>query len=248
MAFKTIFVGGKGMKEHSFEWNGHILTVYEPEIKAKGCPWVWRTEFLNAFDYADRELLRKGWHIAYYKVSDMFGCNEATGLLKKFHDYVISEFSLNPKADIFGFSRGGLYAFNYAVKYPEDVSTLYLDAPVLDIRSWPAGYGKGEGSPRDWEMCKMHYGLTEETAKDFDMNPVDRVDLLLKTGIPVILVAGDADTVVPYDENGKYLESYFRENGGRIKVIIKKGVGHHPHSLENPEEIVKFISEYRNIG
>ena len=233
------------MKEHSYEWKGHQITIYEPERRAEGSPWVWRAEFLNAFDYADQELLAKGWCIAYYSVSDMFGCPEAVELMKDFHDYIVEEYSLSPKADIFGFSRGGLYSVNYTIKYPEDISTLYLDAPVLDIRSWPAGYGSGDGSEHDWEMCKACYKLTEEDAQNFNGNPVDKLQELHDTGIPVILIAGDSDTLVPYEENGKHLVDFYREKGGKIMVIVKKGVGHHPHSLENPEEIVKFISEYR---
>jgi len=29
----------------------------------------------------------------------------------------------------------------------------------------------------------------------------------------------------------------------KMKYIIKKGVNHHPHSLEDPVEIVEFIEE-----
>ncbi len=34
-----------------------------------------------------------------------------------------SEYGLNEKADVFGFSRGGIYAVNYALKYSSGVST-----------------------------------------------------------------------------------------------------------------------------
>ena len=63
----------------------------------------------------------------------------------------------------------------------------------------------------------------------------------MKTNVPVILVAGDSDEVVPYDENGKILADEFIKNCANIKVIVKKGIGHHPHSLEKPIEIVEFI-------
>lgn len=29
--------------------------------------------------------------------------------------------------------------------------------------------------------------------------------------------------------------------GGEIELIRKRGIGHHPHSLKNPEPIVDFI-------
>ena len=31
------------------------------------------------------------------------------------------------------------------------------------------------------------------------------------------------------------------KNGGKIKVIRKPGVGHHPHSLKDPTEILDFL-------
>ena len=93
-------------------------------------------------------------------MSDMYGCDKAVELMKQFHDYVVEKYGLNPKPSIFGFSRGGLYSVNYAVKYPNDLSSVYLDAPVLDIRSWPGGH---EGAKHEWEECKAIYGLDDES-------------------------------------------------------------------------------------
>lgn len=144
-------------------------------------------------------------------------------------------------AALFGFSRGGLYAFRYAVTWPEDVLALYLDAPVLDIRSWPGGKGAGIGDPACWEECKRWYCLDEHSAWFFRDNPLDRIDELVRTGIPVLLVAGEADDVVPYAENGAVMAARMAAAGGRIHVILKPGVGHHPHSLEDPAPITAFM-------
>ena len=70
----------------------------------------------RAFDYADRALLEKGWHIAYMMISDMYGCPESISLMEMFYQYITEEEGLNKKADLFGFSRGGLYSVNYTVK------------------------------------------------------------------------------------------------------------------------------------
>lgn len=232
-------------ERHDFRFDGRDVIIVTPRTSAVNNPWVWRAEFFGAFDYADRALLERGWHIAYYRVSNMYGCPRAILLMKQFHDYIVKRYNLSGKADLFGFSRGGLYASNYTLEYPGDVSTLYLDAPVLDIRSWPAGYGRGARSENEWKECMDLYGLTEDTAKDFSGNPADRLDDLIRTLVPVVLVAGDSDEVVPYEENGKLLVDRFAKARAKIKAIVKKGVGHHPHSLENPEEIVSFIMENR---
>lgn len=234
----------KEYEKHIFEYNGHEVTVIVPDSDKINGNWVWRAEFLGAFDYADRALLEKGWYIAYYKISDMYGCPESIELMKGFHDFITDKYSLNSKAAIFGFSRGGLYSTNYTLKYPDDIGVLYLDAPVLDIKSWPAGFGKGVGGAKEWEECKECYGLTEENAKAFKGNPVDRLDELEKTGVPVILVAGGSDTVVPYCENGAFLEKKYKESDVPFEVYIKPECEHHPHSLENPAPIVSFIEKY----
>lgn len=60
--------------------------------------------------------------------------------MKRFHDHLVSDFSLSEKAALFGFSRGGLYAFNYSLLYPQDVAVLYLDAPVWIFAAGRAGW------------------------------------------------------------------------------------------------------------
>ncbi len=164
--------------------------------------------------------------------------------MKQFHVHLLSAYALHPQSALFGFSRGGLYAFNYAATYPNDVGVLYLDAPVLDFRSWPAGRGQGTGSPQQWAECKAVYGITEEEADHFDQNPLDRIKTRANSGIPIFIVAGDADTVVPFEENAAILAKKYKELGGMVEVIIKPGVGHHPHSLEQVEPIVTFVRDH----
>jgi len=234
----------KDYERHDFLLDGREVIVVLPKTPAPMNPWVWRAEFFDAFPSADMALLENGWHLVYYNVSNMYGCPEAIKLMKRFHEFVITmPYSLNPRPVIFGFSRGGLYAFNYAADYPDEISGLYLDAPVLDIRSWPGGKGTGQGSPNDWEECLTVYGLTEETAKGFSGNPLDKVERVAKAGIPIIVVAGDSDMAVPFLENAAILERKYNKHGGNIKMIVKPGVGHHPHSLEDPRPIIEFILE-----
>ncbi|WP_040948880.1 alpha/beta hydrolase family protein [Gorillibacterium massiliense] len=231
----------RGYKRYDFQVSGRESILICPAESAEGKPWIWRTEFFDAFAQADMALVERGWHLAYCNFQDMYGCPEATLGMHHFQDYIESTFGLADKAALFGFSRGGLYAFNYAVRYPEKVAALYLDAPVLDIRSWPGGNGKRTGYEKEWRECLHCYGLSEEQAAYFKGNPLDHIQEVAAAGIPILLVAGDADEPVPFGENGAILTSRYRELGGEIQDILKPGVGHHPHSLEDPEPIVDFI-------
>ncbi len=223
------------------ELNGHTGFVVLPKAWRDGKKWIWRAEFFGAFDYVDRALLKDGYALAYYQVSDMYGCPEAVRLMKGFHDFLVREMGLCEKTVLFGFSRGALYSVNYAAAYPEDVACLYLDAPVLDIKSWPGGMGKAERREECWRECLAWYRLTEETVAEFRGNPMEHAEDLAKAGIPVLIVAGDADRGVPIEENTLPFLSKMEQAGGEIRVILKPGVDHHPHSLSKPKPIVEYI-------
>ena len=65
-----------------------------------------------------------------------------------------------------------------------------------------------------------------------------------ENNIPVILVYGESDDVVPYIENGKLLEKYYKQNDGTIITIGKKDCGHHPHGLKDNTPIIEFAKKY----
>lgn len=243
MREKAICSDWNGYQRRDFRLDGRDCIVVEPKVPYPGKPWVWRAEFFGAFDYADKALLEKGWHVAYIMVSDMYGCPESIEIMERFYQYMTETEGLSKKVDLFGFSRGGLYSVNYAVRHPDRISTLYLDAPVMNVFSWPGGYGMGERYPREWEECKEVYHLTEKTALQFKENPLDKMEELLKGNVKILLVAGAADRVVPYEENGAKLADFYEKNGGKIKVIVKQNCDHHPHSLEDPKPIVSYIME-----
>ena len=238
---------------HISDWNGYMKINFEidgresflirPRKPLSGKPWVWRTEFFGAFDTVDRALLEKGWFIAYHCVSDLYGCPESIDMMKEFYDTVTEHFGLYEKPALFGFSRGGLYAVNFALKFSENSGVLYLDAPVLDIRSWPGGLGVGSGSPECWEQCKEIYQLNDNNAYRFSDNPLDHVKELAATKVPVILVCGEADTLVPYAENGKPFYENMMSYSAQIELILKPNCDHHPHSLEDPTPVVDYIEK-----
>ncbi len=95
-------------KVYNFEYDGNEATIIVPE-NANG-EWIWKTEFLYAYDQAEQALLKKGYTRVYYSVSDRFGSPEAIRLMHNFYRYIIKAFQLKEKCHLFGFSRGGLYA------------------------------------------------------------------------------------------------------------------------------------------
>lgn len=219
----------------TFEFNGYEATVIIPE-KPNG-KWIWKTEFLYAFDQAERALLEEGYTRVYYQISDKYGSYNAVRLMKKFYGHVVKRFSLNEQCVLFGFSRGGLYAFNFTLFYPGCVEKIYLDAPVLDLKTWPP-----KGSIEQGQMFE-EYGLNEETLKVFKGNPIDNLKEFFGLAIPLLIIAGGQDEVVPFEKNAGKLIQYCKDENIDITVIIKEECKHHPHSLEKVEPIVGFVIE-----
>ncbi len=234
-----------------FEWRG--FTGYEGVIDGRACkivvppmpaqenPWAWRPEFFNAFAEVDAQIVAGGFHLVYLDVSDHYGSPKAVAHGDAAWRFVTEQFGLATKCAFIALSRGGLFAYNYAATFPDRVACIYADNPVCDFKSWPAGWGAGPGSAADWAKCLAVYGFSEEQARAYGNNPVDRAEVIAKAGIPVFQVLGDADEVVPVEENGYVLRERFKAAGGSYREIIKPGALHHPHGLDDPKPVVEFI-------
>ena len=229
-----------GHKQYTFTVSGRSSLIVCPENPLPGNPWVWRTEFFSAFDTVDRALLDRGWHLAYHQVSDMYGNPESVKMLHEFYTVATGEFGLSPRPALFGFSRGALYAVNYAAAYPEESGILYLDAPVTDIFVWPGRFKQSV----EWEQCKSCYGITDEDEPTFRKNPNDMAEKNARDGIPCFICAGDADTVVDFEACGRVYFKNYSAVSDKISMIVKPGCDHHPHSLSDPAPIVEFIEKY----
>jgi len=238
-----------GFSRHDFDHEGRPAIVVAPKKAAPGRPWIWRARFFGHEPQVDRALLTRGYHVAYCDVAGLFGSPRAVARWDSFHELLTKKHGLATKVALEGMSRGGLIIYNWASSNPDKVACLYGDAPVCDIRSWPGGKGVGKGSVGSWKRCLAAYGLTEDEALDFEGNPVDGLASLAKAGVHLLHVFGDADRVVPPAENTAIIAERYRELGGVIHVVSKKGVGHHPHSLREPRPIVSFVvGRYRAVG
>jgi len=230
-----------GYQLSNFKFKGWDCKVVQPKKPAKGNPWVIRARFWGHQPQTDIALLERGFHIVYCDVANLFGGEEAVNRWNHFYK-LMTGFGLSKKVVLEGMSRGGLIIYNWAAENPEKVACIYADAPVLDGTSWPGGFGKGKGSQSDWEQFKKTYKLdSKESVANFQGNPIHKTQKIANAGFPMMHVCGEADRVVPVDENTRVFEKKIKEFGGDINVIYKKDIDHHPHSLENPTPIVNFI-------
>jgi pimeloyl-ACP methyl ester carboxylesterase len=231
-----------GYKRIEFSVNGRQAQLVFPQKALLGKPWYWRTEFFGHEPQVDLELLRRGFHVGYINVQNMYGAPPAMIHMDAFYEQVRREHGLGEKAVLAGFSRGGLFAFNWAALHPGRVGAVYGDNPVCDFKSWPGGKGMGRGSKADWERLLGVYGFAAETeALSFARNPVDNLASMATARVPVLGFCGRADDVVPVAENIGLLRQRYEALGGPIRVIERPFTGHHPHSLRDPVPIADFL-------
>ncbi|HEY0074859.1 MAG TPA: GDSL-type esterase/lipase family protein [Abditibacteriaceae bacterium] len=221
------------------------ISIIAPTNPLPGKLWAWKGEFLDAFPKTEIELLNRGVHIVYLSAPNLLGAPEAVQHWNEAYQELTTGYAMAKKPALIGLSRGGLYCFNWGIANPDKVACIYADAAVLDIKSWPGGKGKGKGSPADWQQAIKVYGFQNEgEAIAFKGNPIDNLKPLADAKLPLIFVYGDADDVVPWDENTGIVAERYKALGGTIELIAKPGIGHHPHGLDDPKPVVEFILKH----
>ena len=234
-----------GFDRYEFDVAGKTASVVVPKKAAEGKPWVWHGEFFGHKPAPDIALLGHGFHIVYLNVPNMLGCPDAVSHWNSLYRELTRRYGFASNPALVGLSRGGLYCYNWAAANPDKVACIYGDAPVCDFKSWPGGKGKGKGSEGDWKLILERFHLKDEDeALAWKLNPIDNLEPLAKAKVPLLHVFGDADDVVPWDENTGLIAERYEKLGGKIELIRKPGVGHHPHGLEDSTPIVEFIRKH----
>lgn len=192
----------------------------------------------------DSILLSRGYYVGYCDVQNMFGNPQAVSRWNTFYHYMITTHGFAEKPALEGMSRGGLIVYNWAIANPEKVACIYADAPVMDFKSWPAGFGNGVPSPPDWVACKSAYGFSsDDEARAYAGNPIDNLQNIADAKIPLYHVYGAADTEVRPDENTLPAKDSIESMGHTMTVMGKDGVGH-VHGIEPYDSLLEFILQH----
>lgn len=206
-----------------------------------------KTEYLDAFPDFDIAMLKKGYHLIHIFHRNRWAPDEEIEIMAGFVRYCAEELNLSKRCVLEGMSAGGMQAMRFAELYPELSAVLYLDAPVMNVLS-VLGYGECRDDYREkrWREMVAAFGFSRSSVINFRKNPIDNMEPLLTYNIPVIMLYGNADNTVIYEENGKVLEEYYKKNGGTICVIQKSMCAHHPHGLDDPMILVDFVEKHYN--
>ena len=234
-----------GFECEDFIFDGKNAKIIYPGCETPQKTLILKTEYFNAFPEAEIELLKLGYYLCFVENGSRWGYESDIDRKADFIGFVANKLGTQAKCVPVGMSCGGLIAVRFAAKYPHLVSCLYLDAPVMNYMSYPCGFGISKRCDDDFPEIFEVLGLSGMSELiSYRKMPADMIPVLAENKIPVILVSGDSDTIVPYCENGILLEKYYSERSLPVEVHIKKGGDHHPHCLDDPKPIVDFILKF----
>lgn len=262
-AEKISFPGQKGefrgtFDQYNFSTEKGDMIVLCPAKPATGNPWVWKGWFwgnklIPSTQFtvlADVKLLEEGFYIVMAG-GDSLGHPSGSERMNAAYELMTETYGFSRKPALVGLSRECLSVYRWASANPDRVGCIYVDNGVCSLKSWPGGRrvpgsdSKGEGNAKQWALMKERYGFaSDDEALAYKGNPIDLLEPLAKAGIPVLHVCGLADDTVPYEENSAIVKERYEKLGGYYREILKKGMGHHPHGLEDPTPILDFINKH----
>lgn len=238
---KSIWNGFERL-DFTFEEQPAILVLPHQPDKYKN--WLFKTEYFGAFPELELQMLERGFAVAHVRNSTRWCKPEDTERQARFAAFLHTEYQLAEKCTPVGMSCGGMQAVYLAAKHPELVYAVYLDAPVINLLSCPAGIGQASDSM--WPEFEAAMGISLSELIGFRQHPLDYIPAMIQHHIPVFLVAGDSDTTVPFCENGALLQALYEKAGAPVTAIVKPGCDHHPHGLEDNAPLIQFILQHSN--
>lgn len=210
----------------SFEVQGRPAFVFlPPESKRRQPqPWIFYAPTLPPYpDEAERwmheQFLEAGIAVAGVDVGEAYGNPGSHVVFDALYKELTTNRGFARRAALFGRSRGGLWVSSWAIAHPERVAGIIGIYPVYDFKTYPG-----------LEKAAPAFGLSpaELAQRAGELNPIERISTLAKAGIPIALIHGDADTVVPLGPNSQRVVDQYAAAGARglTQLIVLPGQGH----------------------
>lgn len=211
-----------------------------PENKrATPQPWIFYAPTLPGLpDEGERwmheQFLAAGIAVAGVDVGEAYGNPKSQPIFDALFRELTEKRAFAAKPCLFGRSRGGLAVSSWAIHNPARIAGIIGIYPVFDFRSYPG-----------IEKAAPAYDLTpaELTARNDELNPIARIATIAKAKIPVMLIHGDSDKLVPLEQNSAEFVRRYREAGAEslVKITILPGQGHNMfEGFFHSQELVDF--------
>ena len=241
---RQVLLGGE-----SFLLNGRHAFVMTPEqetVPAGNKPWIFYAPALNQYpdqheSWMHERFLKAGVAVAGIDVGEAYGSPHAFPHFEALYQHMVKN-GYSKKPALLGRSRGGLWVSSWALKHPDRVAGIGGVYPVYDYTTYPK---VARAAPA--------YGVSAEdlVAMQDKLNPVKRAGELAEAKIPVFIIHGTDDKVVPLAQNSGALEMAYAANDASdlITVIKPEGQGHSFwEGFFTCQELVDFLIEKAKAG
>jgi arylsulfatase A-like enzyme/pimeloyl-ACP methyl ester carboxylesterase len=200
-----VLLGGENLRvkdRHAF------LIAAKSSAKQGERPWIFYAPTLPAYpDQHESKMLTQfieaGISIAGIDVGEAYGSPHAL----KYFDALYAEMKsrgYNDRHVLLGRSRGGLWVTSWAIAYPERVAAIAGIYPVFDFTTYP----KIDRAAPAYGMSPQL--LTQQLSK---FNPIAGASAIAEKRVPMFLIHGEEDVVVPIAENSAAMESTYQRAG-----------------------------------
>jgi len=237
----------QGFTRTMFKMDGCEAWVVEPAKPAADGRWVWCMEWPTAFQdrVGVKALLEAGYRWVTFNPASKtnHAGNQNDEMIAKrraFQKFLVEKLGFAPKCCLIGMSWGGYYSVRYASTHPECVCAAYLDAPLLDF-STLNGFDVDRNGLR--KSLSKYYPFITDTyiGADDPYQSVNRAKPIAKAGIPLLILYGGRDAVVPPEKNCMKFAAAFEKAGGDLMIERRSRYGHHPHGVE-PNEVQRIVN------
>jgi alpha-beta hydrolase superfamily lysophospholipase len=210
----------------TFLLDGRPAFILFPEerLRATPQPWVHYAPTLPGYPdehekWMHEQFLAAGVAVAGIDLGEAYGSPAGQQGMTALYDELTRRRGFATKPCMLGRSRGGLWASSWSIANPDKVAGIAGIYPVFDLRTYP---GLDTAAPA--------YGLSSDELRSSlaNHNPIAGGDVLAKKRIPVSIIHGDVDTVVPLEENSATLAAIYKAAGASdvFELIVAEGQGH----------------------
>ncbi len=210
----------------SFLIDNRPAFIFWPEEAKRSSPqpWVMYGPTLPAYPdshekWMHQQFLDAGIAVAGIDVGEAYGSPTSQQAFTSLYVELTQKRGFAPKPCLLGRSRGGLWASSWAIRNTDKVAGIAGIYPVFDLRTYP---GLQKAAPE--------YSLSpDELNQALSVhNPIAQADKLARERIPIYIIHGDVDRVVPLQENSATLAKIYQEADATecFELVVPHGQGH----------------------
>lgn len=230
---KSVLINGE-----TFFVEGRKAFLMKPDQPAQGNPWVFYAPTLPGIpdrheSWMHQQFLDAGIAVAGIDLGEAYGSPHSSKYFDAFYQH-LQDKGYHKRCVLLGRSRGGLWISRFAIDHPERVQAIAGIYPVFDYRSYPGVARAG----------LAYRGLDFEAAQ---FTPVLTFQPVIDASIPVFLIHGDVDKVVPLEANSQAIQKAYQAagKGDLIEIEVPKGQGHNVWpGFFRSQKLVDFVIEH----